>query len=624
MEGPKWMVISWDPQASRVHIGPAPPRGKEGEMYSFSQQLRTFLKGLTLTQVSLPCPFDRVICLDFSNRIEELPAFQLMVEIMGSRSNVVLVAADSKEVACCAYQVSPKKSVRPIGVGQPYSLPPMQRGLVPAPDSTRESFEQIMSEMPAQQQVKKVLVSCYQGVSPVLSSLLLAAVPGLSPSTPVSKITAEQWQQLHDGPWKQWLKLVYDEEAQEPYSPWYSVNEDSYYPILFGACPDGTAVSDTVSSILASYYSERVADDGFQSLMVRCQRRCSATADKLRQRVEEFRAQLVAAGEGEETAGEQEGGGERASCAELIRTGDLLSTYGLSWKPGDPDVVAYDFETNEEVRVPITPGRSPIEEAQRSYQKAKKLKRSIVIVKELLETALEQTAYLESIELALDELNQASDLAVLKEIALELGVEGGKEGKDRFLALFGAKQVQQGGGGTNGGRRGKGGRDKGGKKGKATANGTLNIVGKKQAMKQLDGILQLQREESAPRVLVGRNNLQNERITFSIGKATDLWYHARGCAGAHVLLRCEAGRDPDEADEQFAADLAAYYSKGRGDTEVPVDMLSPKQVRKIPGSGPGMVRFDGGAVVWGRPERVAEVAKLQQGKVGAGAPAAAG
>lgn len=63
--------------------------------------------------------------------------------------------------------------------------------------------------------------------------------------------------------------------------------------------------------------------------------------------------------------------------------------------------------------------------------------------------------------------------------------------------------------------------------------------------------------------LLSRNNLQNERITFSLARAHELWLHARGVAGAHVLLRLEPGQDAEEQDLEFAADVAAYFSKDR-------------------------------------------------------------
>ncbi|KAG5183555.1 fibronectin-binding protein A N-terminus-domain-containing protein, partial [Tribonema minus] len=73
VEGSEWLNISWHPQGARCHIGPAPPKGKEQQSYSFSQQLRTLLKGLTLVSVALAAPFERVVAFSFAQRLTDAP-----------------------------------------------------------------------------------------------------------------------------------------------------------------------------------------------------------------------------------------------------------------------------------------------------------------------------------------------------------------------------------------------------------------------------------------------------------------------------------------------------------------------------------------------------------------------
>ncbi|CAN0026136.1 unnamed protein product, partial [Ectocarpus sp. 8 AP-2014] len=103
--------------------------------------------------------------------------------------------------------------------------------------------------------------------------------------------------------------------------------------------------------------------------------------------------------------------------------------------------------------------------------------------------------------------------------------------------------------------------------------------------------------------LCRRNNQQNERITFSLARTHELWLHARGVAGAHVLLRLDPGQEAEDDDLAFAADVAAFFSKARQSASTPVDYISPKMVKKLGGGGPGMVKFDGAKVVRGEPGR---------------------
>jgi predicted ribosome quality control (RQC) complex YloA/Tae2 family protein len=104
-------------------------------------------------------------------------------------------------------------------------------------------------------------------------------------------------------------------------------------------------------------------------------------------------------------------------------------------------------------------------------------------------------------------------------------------------------------------------------------------------------------------ILVGRNSRQNEQITFETAGPDDLWLHARGLPGAHVLIRC-AGRPVGEDTLQLAAGLAAYYSKGRAEAAVDVQVVERRRLRRAPGGRPGMVLVDGERVVRAKPRAV--------------------
>jgi predicted ribosome quality control (RQC) complex YloA/Tae2 family protein len=102
-------------------------------------------------------------------------------------------------------------------------------------------------------------------------------------------------------------------------------------------------------------------------------------------------------------------------------------------------------------------------------------------------------------------------------------------------------------------------------------------------------------------ILVGRNSRQNDQITFEIAAADDLWLHARGLPGAHVVIRSGGQPVSDQAIRQ-AAGLAAFYSKGRGDTWVDVLVVERRRVRRAPGGRPGMVLVEGERVVRVQPQ----------------------
>ena len=101
-------------------------------------------------------------------------------------------------------------------------------------------------------------------------------------------------------------------------------------------------------------------------------------------------------------------------------------------------------------------------------------------------------------------------------------------------------------------------------------------------------------------VLVGRSARQNEVVTFQLAASGDLWLHARGLPGSHVVLKT-AGRTPPATSVEQAAELAAYYSRGRDSTTVPVDVVPARNVHHVKGGKPGLVRISGETTINVRP-----------------------
>jgi predicted ribosome quality control (RQC) complex YloA/Tae2 family protein len=101
-------------------------------------------------------------------------------------------------------------------------------------------------------------------------------------------------------------------------------------------------------------------------------------------------------------------------------------------------------------------------------------------------------------------------------------------------------------------------------------------------------------------LLVGKNSQQNEEVTFREAGSNDLWLHARGVPGAHVIIK-SGGRQVPRRTLEEAARLAAYYSQARGNTSVPVDYTQQRYVRHMKGGGPGMVIYERERTISVRP-----------------------
>jgi predicted ribosome quality control (RQC) complex YloA/Tae2 family protein len=104
------------------------------------------------------------------------------------------------------------------------------------------------------------------------------------------------------------------------------------------------------------------------------------------------------------------------------------------------------------------------------------------------------------------------------------------------------------------------------------------------------------------KVQVGRNHRQNDWISLRQARSGDLWFHAQECPGSHVVLKSSNGL-ADEADLAMATDLAAYFSRARGNKQVAVVMVPTDQLQRIPGAAPGTVRHGQAEIRWGDPQR---------------------
>ena len=110
------------------------------------------------------------------------------------------------------------------------------------------------------------------------------------------------------------------------------------------------------------------------------------------------------------------------------------------------------------------------------------------------------------------------------------------------------------------------------------------------------------RSENGLLIQVGRNHRQNEWISLRQARGGDLWFHAQECPGSHVVLKASAAAATEE-DLQLAADLAAWFSRAKGNRHVAVVMTAVEHLQRIPGTAPGTVRHRQAELVWAEPDR---------------------
>lgn len=219
--------------------------------------------------------------------------------------------------------------------------------------------------------------------------------------------------------------------------------------------------------------------------------------------------------------------------------GELIHTYGYNLESGARKLTALNYYTNEMIDIPLDPVKTPQENALRYFEKYNKQKRTYEALSQLIQETHEEIVYLESVSNALDIALTEDDLLQIKDELTEAGYV-----KRKFT---------------------------------------------KKKQKLVSRPLHYQSEDGYD-IYVGKNNYQNEELTFEAASGGDWWFHAKGCPGSHVIVKTNGEELPDRTFEE-AGRLAAYYSKNRGNDKVEIDYIQRKHIKKVKGAKPGFVIY---------------------------------
>ncbi len=303
--------------------------------------------------------------------------------------------------------------------------------------------------------------------------------------------------------------------------------------------------ASSIQQLLNGYYTSQLNQQIFSQLRHQLVQKLSNILEKLRSKAQTFEKRL-----------------RESSQADEYRTqADLLMAYLQEWEPGMEEIILADFETNKPVKIKLQPDKNAVQNAQKLYKEHQKLKRARTAVEPLLASVNGEIEYLEQVEAAIfqiDNYQTDEDLQALEEIREELIAQKYLEDSEY--------------------RR------------RSSNDATTNFY--------------RHQTPSGFEVLIGRNNRQNDQLTFRVARNYDLWFHAQEIPGSHVLLRLEPGTIAEDNDLQFTANLAAHYSRARQSEQVPVIYTEPKHVYKPKGAKPGIAIYKQETILWGKPQSV--------------------
>ena len=245
------------------------------------------------------------------------------------------------------------------------------------------------------------------------------------------------------------------------------------------------------------------------------------------------------------------------NAEEFRQKGELLTTF-LHQVPNDQDQVILDnYYTNQPITIALDKALTPNQNAQRYFKRYQKLKEAVKYLTDLIEETKVTILYLESVETV---LNQAGleEIAEIREELIQTG----------FIRRRQREKIQK----------------------------------RKKPEQYLAS-------DGKTIIYVGRNNLQNEELTFKMARKEELWFHAKDIPGSHVVI--SGNLDPSDEVKTDAAELAAYFSQGRLSNLVQVDMIEVKKLNKPTGGKPGFVTYTGQKTlrVTPDPEKIASMKK---------------
>ena len=500
----------------------------------FCMLLRKHLVGARVLSIEQP-DLERMVILTLqcTDEFGEISQKQLVLECMGRRSNLVLLDAQGRIVECLRRVDADLSATRQLLPGLFYHLPtPLDKLSLLSQEEDSLALAQRGGD--AEQAVDKWVLDHYTGISPLIAREFAFRV---------GHETDVRFGALND---TQRGALV-----QEFSDTANAVKEDNYMPVILYR--DGKPVDFTYRPI-AQYGAETQVE----------------TRESFSQMLDEFydarERQELSARRGRELTHAVTGARDRmARKAENLKhdyaatqkrdefrlRGDLITANLYRMKSGEKVLHAENYYEDgcPIIDIPLDPLLSPQQNAAKNYKQYNKLKTAEFHLREQIEKAENERAYLESV---LQELSQAETEQEFNEIRRELQ--------------------------------------------------ETNYIRKSSGKKELKRAFSPRtfKTSSGLEVLVGRSNVQNDQLTKKADKR-DYWFHTQHIHGSHVILRC-AGLTPSDDDLREAAMLASYFSQAKESSSVPVDYCPVKFVKKPAGARPGMVTYDNYRTLYVTPE----------------------
>lgn len=568
---------------------------------NFCMLLRKYIGSSRIVHVTQPS-LERIVRFEIEHYDElgDLRTKYLIIELMGKYSNIIFIDTDNTIIDSIKHIGANTSSVREVLPGRKYFIPDTQHKADPL-DASLEEFRDLVFTKPMA--LSKALYTSYTGISPVIAEELC------------HRCCLESDQSAKEIPEGAQLHLFrnFSDMMEDVRSGSFEPNiifDPSGVPVEFASLPltmyDDLTVRkyDSISEVVMSYYAQKSAVTRMRQKSADLRHVVTTVLEREAKKLELQRRQM------KDT--------EKKDRYRLY--GELLQAYGSTVSPGVGSATVQNYyDENREVTIPLDSQKTAAENARHYFDRYSKMKRT----QEALTRQIAQTqAEVDQLEAIQTFLSQAQTEEDLQQIRDELTLSGYLHGK---LSDAGYQALTSFGYGSTGEEKQDkvSGRvlpaaDKRGyvstaaKKAAAQANRKAGqpISGKRPDTKgSRKGAAKTPRSrpyhyqtEDGYDIYIGKNNIQNDELTFRFASNSDWWFHSKKIPGSHVIVKTRGQEELPDHIFEIAADAAAYYSQGRSADKVEIDYVKKKEVKKPGGSKPGFVVYYTNYSMIARPE----------------------
>lgn len=498
---------------------------------NFCMLLRKHLGSGRILEISSPS-LERIIQIktEHLDEMGDLSKKTLIIELMGKYSNIILTDENNKILDGIKHVTAFISSVREVLPNKDYFIPEQEGKKNPFLVTEEEFYSSISAKATS---VFKAVYQSFIGFSPILANEICFRA-GIDADFPSNALELFEKERLFSS-FQEIMNLL----EEKTFSPTMYLTEEGK-PVDFSAFPlrlyanHKNKTYPSFSSLLEEYYGAKESSDRIRQKSSDLRKIISNAIERVSGKIDIFRKQL-----------------RDTDKKEKFRLyGELITTYGYQAKDGDKFLEAIDYNTGNEVKIPLETDIPVMANAKKYFDKYARLKRTFEAVSVQLEEAESELIHLDSIRTSLAIATGEEDLSEIREELVNYGYLKKK---------------------TN-----------------------LNKKGKKE--KQVKGKPLHFLSSDGFDIYVGKNNYQNDYITFKLAEGNDWWFHAKKRPGSHVVLVTNGREVPDRTFEE-AGRLAIHYSSANTSSNVDVnakfevDYVRKKEVKKPNGAKPGFVVY---------------------------------